>query len=482
MTEQTKPSIKLAKASLIYNAVPNILPGLAQDHVGANQLPYRESVRLCRFFYRRDPIASTVVNRMAEISATQIRNRRKSQYSAGEIADEVLEVFNTVARRIQTAIPAIVLSYLIDGMAVPQYEIVKVMGSRASDNLGRTRYFLPDRVWMRNPENITLRKTFNGGTRRAYLEIPSDDLYFIKNKGVWLNGTKDTQAYDDIVKAFPEYVARIQAGERTVPFNDFIIYRKLLPWNEYPIPYLEPALDPLDHKRYLKAMDRSIASRAIESFRHVKVGSDEYPADEDDIQATQDALSQKSSVERVYNLFTNHTVEISWVVPPMDVLLDASKYVEANADIFFALGFPRILTVGETEKSNSADNKIASLGVLSALKQIQADILEWVKEVYARVALENGFSRVPTPYFTAISLADTTQLIQYARDMIESNVISHDTAAAFYGTDWETELDQLRYENKQIGMLAPDDTTTEQSNNPSAGSRLRPETEQSTSI
>jgi hypothetical protein len=134
----------------------------------------------------------------------------------------------------------------------------------------------------------------------------------------------------------------------------------------------------------------------------------------------------------------------------MDVLLNDKKYEAANADIFFALGFPRILVVGETEKSNAADNKIASLGVLSTLKEIQSDVLKWIEFLYKHIAEQNGFVRVPEPYFTPISLADVTSLIQYANDMLEKGAISLDTAATFYGSDFETENDQRQYEQTNV--------------------------------
>jgi hypothetical protein len=468
MTEELPQAskVKLARAqqNSIFTVYPHIEAGLKRDYTATRTLPYRDSVRWCRFFYRRDPIASTVVNRIAEITATPLRNKRRSIAHKGDVPDAVFEVYNAVARRIQPYLTTIILSYLIDGMAIPQYDLVRIMGSAESTNLGRTRYYVPDKIWLRDPTSIKLMSTFQGGLPRAYMEIPSADINFVKNKGIWPDGTIDRAAYDEMAKSFPEYIERINEGQSVIPFQDYIILRKYLPGNEYPIPYLEPALDALDHKRYLKMMDRSIASRAIEAFRHVKVGSDEFPADDDDIAAAQDALNQNSSVERVYNLFTNHTIVIEWVTPPMDTLLNDSKYVEANADIFFALGFPRILTVGETEKSNAADNKIASLGIISTMKSIQSDIIEWVKTLYARIATENGFTKVPTPYFANIPLADITTLIQYARDMLELKVISRDTAAEFYGSDYETEQDQIEYE-KPIEPATPQPGVTPDATN-----------------
>lgn len=474
---------KLAKAQQVYNLVPNIAPGLHQDVGATQQLPYHESIRLCRYFYRRDGIANTVVNRISEITATTLRNRRRTLIGEGDISDTEFELFNIVARRIQAYLQTIILSYLIDGMAIPQYEIVRIMGSRVSNKLGRTRYYLPEGIWCRNPETIILKRILLGGKRRAFIRIPSQDVQFVQNRGTWPDGTSDRDTYNALKEELPEYIAAIEAGQTVFPIDDYIIHRKLLPHNEYPLPFLESALNALDHKRYLKMMDRSIATRAIEAFRHIKVGNDEYPADDDDIDATKAAMNQTSSLERVYNLYTNHTIDISWVVPPLEIIMNDAKYNEANADIFFAVGFPRILTVGETEKSNAADNKIAALGIIATLKSIQLDVLEWIKRLYTEVAEKNNISRIPEPYFTAIPLADVTQLIQYARDMLELGVISKDTAAAFYGSDHATETDQLFYEKEIDEELNPEpeipqavlngNTTTEQSEPISTGSGLR---------
>lgn len=478
MTDQepvTGKTVKLARASMVMNYHPAILPGLHQSVTDTQTLPYHESIRLCRYFYRRDGIANTVVNRISEICVTSLRNKRKAIIGEGTISDQEMELFNIVANRIQPYLKTIILSYLINGMAIPQYEVVRIMGSRVSSKLGRTRYYLPESITCRNPEHIILKRMLVGGKRRAFIKIPSQDIAFVQNKGVWADGTKDPETFNRIQEEMPEYIAAIKANQTIFPVDNYIIFRNLLPENDYPLPYLESALNALDHKRYLKMMDRSIATRAIEAFRHVKVGSDEFPADDDDITAAKTALNQQSSTDRVYNLFTNHTINIAWVIPPLDVLMDGAKYTEANADIFFALGFPRILTVGETEKSNAADNKIASLGIIATLKGIQSDVLEWVKRLYVDIAEKNDLNRIPEPYFSAIPLSDVAQLIQYARDMIELGVISKDTAASFYGSDYMTELDQREFEKDDFINETP---IAEQSNPLESGERVRSTPEQ----
>lgn len=478
-------TLKLAKAGYVYNLHPEITPGLRTDLFGIKQMTYPEVLRLSRYFYRRDPIASTVVNRIADIAATELRNQNTPEYGEGEFTVEEKTLYDSLAKLIQPVLRAIVISYLVDGMAIPQYEIHRVQGTRINNALGRTQYQIPRAIWLRNPENIILKKTFEGNRRRAYIRIPQEDVNFILNKGVWADDIKDTKAYLELREEFPDYVAAIERGERIFPINDFIIYRNLLSWNDYPLPYLEAALDPLDHKRYLKMMDRATASRAIEAFRHVTVGSDLFPADDEDIEETRKVIDQKSSIERVFNLFTNHTVNISWVIPDLAALLDEKKYIEANADIFFALGFPRILTVGETEKSNAADNKIAALGVLSMMQGIQQDVLQWVKQMYREVALLNGIKRVAEPYFAPVQIIDVTMLLTQAAALVQANAISRETIAALYGSDFSTELQNMLYEYEAMETLRESDndsdsTTPQERNSPAPERELR-ETDESDS-
>jgi hypothetical protein len=452
---------KLAKSSTSYYTTTVRTERGYQD-LDRKLRPYHESIKMCRYFYRYDPLASTVVNRLAEISATQIRNKRKSFLESGESDQDVYNLFQTVAYLIQPYISNIILSYLIDGMAIPQYELTRIQGNRVNKSLGRTRYFLPHSLWLRDPDTIKLYRTVKGHDRRAIVEIPGDDINFILTGGRRSDGEMDIEAYNQLISDFPDYVKLVKEGNYKFAVNDYIIYRKLMPFNDYPIPFLENALESLDHKRYLKLMDKAIASRAIEAFRHISVGSDDYPADDEDIKTTEDSLNQQSSTERVYNLFTNHTVKINWVVPPYDALLSDKKYDAANIDIFFALGFPRILVVGETERSNSADNRVAMLGVLSTIQDIQKDVLQWVRHLYRKVAEANNLTKIPDPYFSQVSLADASNLIQYLTNMLEKNVISKDTAASFYSTDFETEAEQISYEQDVMPTPVEPNQNTEQ--------------------
>jgi hypothetical protein len=411
----------------------------------SKEYTYHEYIKYCRYFYETDTIVGTVIERMVDMAITHLRNRRDRENKTASV-----KYFDAVATYLQPYLKAMALDYFIHGMVIPEVTYETIVGNKVDESLGRKRVQFPTNFWIRNVEYIELRKKPVGMERSVYIRIPQEEIDFILTKGKRKDGADDREGYNSLVREYPGYVAAVQKGQRLFLLeNARPIYRKLRSYKEYPKPYLQNALFALQHKYYLKLMDRSIAARASELLRQVKVGSDKYPATDDDIKATETALGTASVTgDRVFNFFTNHTVEINWVTPPVDALLNEAKYVEPNADIFLALGFPRILAVGETLRSNSTDNKMASLGPISTLNDIRDSILAWIEEFYAELAEKNGFSWYPKPFFSPIALQDITALTQLAIQAQQIGAISKDTIAQLYGTTYEDEQEKIDTETE----------------------------------
>lgn len=452
----------------IPGAIPlNINGELVFNNTGKTYIPgyydgnpklgkYHDFLKVIRWFYKFDPIASTVINRMADMSTTVIRNRRKTKLNADAVDDATQAYFDAVVRKIRPFIKQMALEYLLHGMVIPAYTLNKMRGDLLSERLGRKRYTIPENLWIRNPDNIELKRRPIGTDRQIFLKIPKEDIELIQNKGVRSDGTEDKEGYKFLVDNFPEYVRAIRAGKTKFELEDVhAILRKLVSYDDYPAPFLTNALSALQHKSYLKQMDKSIASRAIEAIRHIKIGDKDFPATDEDIKSTRQVVEiNSSSGERVFNLFTNHTVTIEWVFPDLEALISETKYAEPNADIFLAMGFPRILTTGETLRSNSSDSKIASLGPKATLEDLREAIIDWLTKLYNDLGEKNGFTRVPEPYFAPIATSDYTALVQFAVEAMNAGAISKDTIAQLYGSDFETESDQITTE-QESGVLSP---------------------------
>lgn len=414
---------------------------LTRPFDNSKKYSYHEIVKYCRYFYEKDTIARTVINRMVNLAITRLRNQKEEK-------DVNSAFFDAIAERIQPFLKHMATEYFVNGIVVPAFTYKTIMMNKLDPSLGRKRVEIPDQFWVRNAANIQLRKRPTSMQRAVYLELPQDEIMFIINKGKRSDGTDDTAAYKELLKQFPEYVRAVQEGQRTFPLEDANpIYCDITSYNDYPLPYLQNALSAMQHKEYLKLMDKTIVSRSIELLRQIKVGSDEFPATDDDIAATQLAIAEAAaSGDRVFNLFTNHTVEISWVLPPLDALLNESKYAEPNSDIFLSLGFPRILTVGESLRSNSSDSRIASLGPMATLSELREKLIVWIKWLYEDLANRNNLTEWPEPYFSPIQFQDMTALTQFAIQAQQVGAISKDTIAQLYGSTYEEEKRKISFE------------------------------------
>lgn len=447
---------KLPKAMASYTRVqiPKTVPGLSLPTKDLEDLDYYELVDLCRYFYKYDPIAGTVINRMAAMSVTNLRNRWDKHTDTEKI------FWDKVAAELKKFFKTVSVEYFVHGMVIPEFALTPVMGKKFDPVLGRKRLYFPTELWARDVKNIVVKKRPASARRAIFIEIPQKDIDFVTNQGVYPDGTEDKEGYQELLENFPEYVEALRSGERFFPLPDVNpIMRGITSYDEYPSPFLRNALKALQHKEYLKKMDRTIASRAIDSIRHIKIGDKDFPADDDDITSARSTLETAAQQnELVFNLYTNHTWQIDWVLPPLDVLVNDAKYSEPNADIFLAMGFPRVLTVGETAKSNSSDSKIALLGPISTLSELRDALLAWAEWLYAIIGEVNNM-RPPQPFLTPIPLNDITSLIQFSISARQEKAISRDTIAQLYGSTFEDEVLKMRDEEEKLSEFGLDAVT-----------------------
>lgn len=450
---------KLVKAVAGYSLVqpygPTVLMPGYRPQGGIDDPTYHETIELCRYFHKRDPIAGTVVNRMAAMSVTTLRNRWNKHSAQDKL------FWAAVAESLRKFYKTLAVEYFVHGLIIPEYALTQVVGKDLNPKITRRSYMFPTELWNRDVMHIRLRKRPTSSKRSVFIEIPPEDVAFIKSGGIYSDGAEDKQAFRELKKAYPKYVSAVIAGQTLFTLEDATpIMRDPVSYDDYPAPFLRNALKALQHKEYLKQVDRTIAQRAINAIRQVRVGSDEFPADDDDIAAIKTSVdTAASNGDGVFNLYTNHTVAIEWIFPPLDVLINEAKYAEPNSDIFLAMGFPRVLTVGETARSNSSDAKIALLGPISTLTDVRDQLLIWTRIVYAAIAKANNLV-APDPYFSPIPIQDITSLIQFSNVARDAKAISRDVISQLYGTTFEDEAQKMQEEEgilKKLGL----DTLTE---------------------
>lgn len=422
-------------------------------------------VKDCRFFFRHEPIATTVVTKMVALAINDIiipkNGISKTDYQIYESLEEDIVKFLRKAA----------LEYLTTGLVVPEITLtrlnmkqLRLKGIQRLDNL-----LYPTEMWLRDSKDITIQRPFITDSESYFLNIPDEIRTFIDTGGVYSDGNEDKALYQKIVTLYPEFVAQIKAGKTKVLLdNPLIVKSTILSDSQYPIPYLYPGLESFKHKRNLRRMDYSIASRVISAILHVTAGNDEYPLTEDQTDFLDDLENKfhwrdgynMSDVERVFTLFTNHTVELKWIFPDVTALLDVKKYEAVNQDIILALGFPRILITGETEKSFTSDPEIATLSPTSVMELMRDSLLPIAERIFFEVKDRNNLvSPLPDIEFKPINLLGLRLFFEGVQKLYDTGNLSRTSFAESYGFTLSEELEKRQEETQLIKDMKLEDTT-----------------------
>lgn len=448
-----KSDTALAKASFVQypnNVTMGVNPYLnVADLLGSGkQFNYEKVVKDCRFYFRHDPLANTVIGKIVDIAINDLH-----VHSVGSrVSQQEKAIYDAVKSDLLKFLREAAFEYLTTGLVVPEIRFTPIKKAELRDKyiprITSLRY--PTSMWIRDSKDIVIKRPMMSEKESLFLKLPSELINFINNKGDYGDGIADKDLYKQIAQLYPEIVAAIRAGKDQVLLkNPLVIKSTSLADSPYPIPYLYPALEALKHKRNLRRMDYSIAARVISAIMHVKVGSDEFPltADQQDVL---DDLELKfkwrqnltiDDIERVVGLFTNHTVSIDWIYPDTEALLDDNKYNTVNQDIIVALGFPRILITGETERSFASDPQIATISPLHTMEQLQRTLLPLAKKVFSGLSEYNTeVSNIPEVEFKPISLMSLQIFYDGLKNLYDTGNLSRQDYAEAYGYELDDQL------------------------------------------
>lgn len=455
VSDKTK-ALKLSKSQINYLDYKNGNPWNPEDIDKMDSLDERDFKKVidtCRFFYRHDSLSSTVINKMIDIGITDI------VMSKGELTENEYRVFKALIPKLREFSEDMALEFLITGLVVPEYTIrpvtkddVKSLGIKKYDTLQ-----LPVEMWIRDPKTIIINKNMVSSKPSYFVQVDEETVYFILHEGKYADGTEDKVLFEQLLANFPTFVADIRAGKRKFLLtNPNILRRRVVSDTCYPTPFLYPAIESLKHKRNLRRMDYSIASRVITAIMLIRLGSDEFPLTEDDTSQLENIRQQllyrnnTRDLERVYQLFANHTLQIDWVFPDTAVLLDESKYKDVNQDIIFALGFPKILITGETDKSNTSDAQYAAASPVKTLEKLRENIIKVLQSIVSDVAKANNFKSIPEISFRPLQLAEFAAFTLALGKLYETGNLSREEFANYFGYNFLDELEKRKAEQKLI--------------------------------
>lgn len=474
-TTAVKPVIKHAYSVNVIDS-SKVTPDWLRDSGGSPDKlqvteKYGDQLTQCRFYHKFDPIAAGVINKQVELAFNDFKPQR------GDTSEIEYSVYSSVDTVMLDILKRAAEEYLTSGLVVPAIEWESVKGKDIGvKGKANKSYIVPKSVWLREAESLNLKRTPIPTNVRVFITVEQDEVYFIENNGKYEDGTEDKALYLELKKNYPEYVKKIKDGETEIWLEDaFIIRRNVRPGDLFPVPYLLPALEALTHKRNLRKMDYAVASRVISAIQLVTMGNDEYPLTEDDVDVLDDLQAKMhwrekaNNIERVFQLFGNHTLDIKWIYPDTKTLLDESKYASVNRDILYALGIPAIVTVGETERSATSQAEFALLPPIEVLRHLRQRLLPLIKFIYKEIKKRNHFSGLAVPVLGPVKLYDLSKMGELGKNLHDSGIISKSTLAVWVGIDWDYELEQRKREIDKMKAMGIDETPAVPFDSPNQG-------------
>jgi hypothetical protein len=462
MAEQDK--LQLASASFIPGYVSsygNFYSGFDATNQSLGLAPekliiprdYNSVVRMSYDFYQRGGMASTVINRLTELSITKIRNgQRKTSNEANSYFDAVLHRNpSRMMRFIRTA----ALEYYLSGMVLPRVDWVTVTGDELGPNLKNGKeYTLP--VFDLYPPLLINVVWASWGKKEYYLKLPKEDVKLIRNGGSQI---KEQQLkYDMYLNYYPSFVKAIMDGADRVKIEVDPILRKEVSFNPNPTPYLYNVLEGLVFKQALRRMDFAVTTRVINAILLVQEGDKDFPLTKEteaNLEELKNQILARAGdprlLERLFFLFSNHTTKLTWVSPDVQALLDQDKYRQANEEIAEGLGFARILITGESR--NAQASELSTWSIQPMMEELREMLIEWIMSIYEEAADLNNFRNSPMPAFTPIKLQDFVKTAAVFAQAYKEGNVSRTTRDEMIGLDFETELELMSDEYEPMKEL-----------------------------
>lgn len=416
---------------------------------------YHNLIKMCYDFYLRGGMASVVIDRIAELSITDVRNgQRKTTNEGNYYFDAVL---HRKPSRLNRFIRMMALEYFLTGMVIPHIEWEEVKGEDLHPKLQKSKTYVVPKFDLYPPLLINI--VWAGwGEKEFYLKIPPEDFRLLTSKkGV--RKTKEQQQRYDYLSKFTIYTDTIASGTDRILLTDIDpILRKELSLNPYPTPYLSKVLEALVFKQQLRRMDFAVAARIINAILLVQEGDKDFPlveGERDNLDNLKNQIMARANnplaMERLFMLFSNHTTKLTWITPDVEALLNQEKYKQANDEVMEGLGFPRILVVGESKGAQAAE--VSTWAIQPQMEELRSNLLEWMDTLYEEAAELNGFRNTPSPSFTPIRLQDFIKTAAVFAQAFREGNVSRTTRDQMIGLDLETEIELMKDEKELMDDL-----------------------------
>lgn len=281
----------------------------------------------------------------------------------------------------------------------------------------------------------------------AYFLIPDDQMKKVVSEGRPVH----------IYNAIPERVRNYILQNEPIPLEALSIYhfkRGAAAWQPFGRSMVRRLFPTLFYKDKLRQAQNQVAERHILPIKIVKVGSDERPASDADLQQIQEQFANIAN-DPLALLVTHNNFDFDFYGASGKVLQLTNEMELIDQDILDGFMLNKAVLNGEGPNVQGAQ-----VGILSMAQRLQSfrnEVKHWLEErIFRPLAMWNGFSVegkrgeityiYPTVKWDDLELRDNTGKLQIAMQLQQVGGISIQTIHELLDIDYDQEVERIRME------------------------------------
>lgn len=312
-----------------------------------------------------------------------------------------------------------------------------------------------------NPDSILISPGFMD-SQPTYAYMPSEKEIKV------LTTREPKELYD----AIPNEVKHLIMKKDPIKLNPQSIHHFKHagdPWSDYGMSLIRPLFPTLAYKDKLRQAQWLVAERHIVPIKLIKVGSEQRPASQQDIDNVQEQIAAIANDPNL-TLVTHHAFDIDYVGASGKVLQLTNEHELIDQEILDGLMLNKSLLNGEGPNYGNA--QVGLIAMNERLETWRREVAQWIEEkIFKPVAEWNGFTTTgesgdeeliyPTIKFDDLQLRDETGKLQMLVTAQSNGVISAQTLVESMGYNWDQEVERLRFEHGNSFVGSPEIANTD---------------------
>lgn len=270
----------------------------------------------------------------------------------------------------------------------------------------------------------------------------------------------DDEDIKERLRGYPPEVANaVNDGSQWIqlnPENTFVLQDLKEDWMRYSIPIIAACLTALSKKTLIDNYEIALLNLGINSFYHVKYGSDkianDYMPNVSELNAVQRIFDKAMrSQNRTALAVTNNFAEAKVIQADTRQLFEYDKYKDVNAEILSAGGISGIIVSGRADDGSTFAS--AQVSINTANKRIEIareNFCELMNKINRRVngtaMTRSASDKVPQFTLVPIDLSGNSKFQKTCMELWKEGCMSTETLLQTHGFDFKQEYTRKKSE------------------------------------